>query len=73
VSIVTYGAYPTTEVGLRSLEDHRAEKTKKDANAEAAEKERKRQNFNGAAFRLVKKIKHDLTQLERIAAKARRP
>jgi uncharacterized protein len=62
VSIVTYGAYPTTEVGLRSLEDHRAEKSKKDAEAEAAEKERKRQNYTAMVTRLKLAKKLDLRQ-----------
>lgn len=44
VSVVPRGAYPTTEIGLRSLEEHR--------------KEIKRQNFSAARARL--RMKRDL-------------
>jgi len=46
VSIVPRGAYPTTEIGLRALEDHR--------------KERKRHNFNAAALRRSMKMGVDM-------------
>lgn len=42
VSVVTRGAYPTTEIGLRSLDSHR-------------EDERKRHNFSAAALRKQRK------------------
>ena len=70
VSVVPRGAYPTTEVGLRSLE---AEREKKRAETEDAEKERKRRNFDAATFRRLKKLRHELGELERsIAAKIRK-
>ena len=46
VSVVPRGAYPTTEIGLRSLEE--------------ARKDRRRQNFNAAAKRLSLKMNLDL-------------
>lgn len=45
VSVVPRGAYPTTEIGLRSLEAHR--------------KEARRHNFNAAARRLAMKAQID--------------
>lgn len=45
VSIVPRGAYPTTEIGLRSLNAHRSE--------------RKRHNYNAATKRLAMKVQID--------------
>ena len=42
VSVVPRGAYPTTEIGLRSLDDHR--------------KDKRRHNFNAAAMRRAMKL-----------------
>ena len=60
VSVVPRGAYPTTEVGLRSLEADREDKRKKEAEAAEAEKARKRENFAAQVTRLKLAKKLDL-------------
>lgn len=43
VSVVCQGAYPSTEIGLRSLGDHR-------------DAQRRQKNFSAAAFRIMRKM-----------------
>jgi HK97 family phage prohead protease len=48
VSVVTRGAYPTTEIGVRSLEEYR-------------DAQRRQHNFSAAAIRIRRKLNLDLT------------